>query len=56
MHLIAAGVKYGVNLEELNEFDNGDIVSIRGTYSKSGKPFLYLSDLERAKRLEPEGN
>lgn len=56
VYLVAAGVKYGVNPEELNEFDNGDIVSIRGTYSKSGKPFLYLSNLERAKLLEPEGN
>ncbi|MEC7291270.1 MAG: hypothetical protein VXW22_14365 [Pseudomonadota bacterium] len=56
VHLIAAGVKYGVNPEEMDEFDNGDFVSIRGTYSKSGKPFLYLSDLDRAKRLEPEGN
>jgi len=56
VYLISAGLKFGVNPEEMGQFENGDVVSVRGTYSKSGKPFVYLSDLERAKLIEPSEN
>ena len=54
VYLISAGTKFGVNPEEMDEFKNGDTVSVRGTYEKSPGPFLYLSDLERAKLLKAE--
>lgn len=48
VYLISAGEKYGIDPLEMDEFKDGDIVSVRGVYRKSPKPFLYLSDLERA--------
>ena len=53
VYLISAGMKIGVNPVEMDQFENGDIVSVRGFYSKSGKPFVYLSNLEHAKLVKP---
>lgn len=56
VHLVSAGIKFGVNPEAMDQFKNGDIVRVRGFYSKSEKPFVYLSDLERATLVRPSEN
>lgn len=56
VYLVSAGLKFGVNPEDMGQFENGDFVSVRGTYTKSEKPFVYLSGLERAKLIEPSEN